>query len=66
MNIPIEIVAAILPLALGAVWADQRAIRKRISRTEKNVLILIIMLRDHGLKIPDEDDTKLFLKANNL
>jgi len=66
MNIPVEIIAALLSIALMGALASQRAMWKRIVRTEKNVLILIIMLRDRGFQIPDEADTKLFLKANNI
>ncbi len=66
MNIPIEIIAAVLPLILSAFWTSQYRMWKRIVRTEKHVLILIIMLRDRGFEIPNETDTRTFLKANNL
>lgn len=39
---------------------------KRVARVEKHVLILIVMLRDRGFRIPDQSDTDIFLKSNNL
>ncbi|MGD0744144.1 MAG: hypothetical protein ABSA45_03220 [Verrucomicrobiota bacterium] len=36
----------------------------RINRLEKRVLTLIVMLRDRGFKIPSDEDTKRFLKAD--
>lgn len=66
MKIPIEIIAAVIPVLLTGWWASQRAMWKRIVRIEKNVLVLIVMLRDRGFRIPDKSDTDLFVKANNL
>jgi hypothetical protein len=38
----------------------------RISRLEKKVLTMIVMLRDRGFKIPSSYDTELFRKNNDL
>jgi biotin operon repressor len=64
MNIPVELIAACLAVALTAVLGSQRAIWKRIARLEKNVLTIIIMLRDRGMKIPSESDTERLLKSD--
>jgi len=64
MNIPIEVVAGVLAVLLGAVLKSQRETRKRLDRVEKRVLTIIIMLRDRGLKIPSETDTEHFLKSD--
>jgi len=66
VNVPVEIIAALLSIAVAGALASQRAMWKRIVRTEKNVLILIIMLRDRGFQIPDQTDTEIFIKSNNL
>ena len=65
MNIPIELIAAILAVLLGAVLQSQRSMRRRIEALEKSVLTLIIMLRDRGWKVPKlaEGDTDRFLKV---
>lgn len=66
MNFPVEIVAAVLGIALAAMMAERRAMWKRIGRIEKRLLVLIVMLNDRGFRIPDKDDTDIFLKSNRL
>ena len=66
MNIPIEIIAAVLPQSFRPSGPASIACGNGSSGTEKHVLILIIMLRDGGFEIPNETDTRTFLKANNL
>jgi len=55
MTIPIEIVAVILAFLLTALLGSQLSLRKRIDSLEKNVLVIIVMLRDRGLQIPTSD-----------
>jgi hypothetical protein len=66
MNIPIEIVATLLAIVVAGAISFGAFILKRIDRTEKRVLVLIVMLKDRGFKIPDQGDTDRLLKANNL
>ncbi len=64
MNIPVEIVAACLAVALTAWLRSQRAIWKHIRSNEKKTATIIIMLRDRGFKIPSEHETEHFLKSD--
>jgi hypothetical protein len=64
MNIPIELIAAIGAVLLGAILNNQRANRRRIERLEKSVLTIIVMLRDRGFKVPKSGDTDLFAKVD--
>jgi hypothetical protein len=62
MNIPVEIIAAILAVVLTFLLSAQIAVRKRLERTEKNLLTVIIMLSQHGLKIPEGDTSHILKK----
>jgi Mn2+/Fe2+ NRAMP family transporter len=62
MNIPIEIIAAIGAVLLGAILTSTRGNRRRIERMEKRLIILTTMLREHGLKIPPSSDTDFTIK----
>jgi hypothetical protein len=62
VNIPIELIATVLAILIGAVLNSQRFMRRRIERLEKSILTVIVMLRDRGFKIP-EGDTDRLLKA---
>jgi hypothetical protein len=64
MNIPTELIAAFGAVALTAALGYVRSSAKRIARVEKNVLVLIIMLRDRGFQVPDERDTEQFAKSH--
>jgi uncharacterized membrane protein YadS len=64
MNIPIELLAALLAVLLGAVLNSQRSLRTRIDNLEKKVLTLIVMLHNRGFEIPSDSDTDLFFKTD--
>lgn len=51
---------------LSVLFIFARAWAKRLARLERSVAIVIFMLREHGLKVPDRSDTDIFLKSNNL
>lgn len=61
MNVPIEIVT----LLLGALITSLVSISKRINRIEKNLLVIVTMLRDRGLKIPTTLDTDRIFKQKD-
>lgn len=43
-----------------------RAFAKRLSRVERSLLTVIVMLTDRGFRVPDRSDTDVFLRSNNL
>jgi hypothetical protein len=38
----------------------------RINRIEKRIVVILVMLRDRGFRVPDKTDTEIFLKANDV
>jgi hypothetical protein len=62
MNIPTEIIGDVLAVVLTAVIALQVWLFKRISKIERTLLTIVIMLEDRGFKIPDASDTDRLLK----
>jgi hypothetical protein len=66
MNVPIEIIAGVLAVLLTAVLQSQRSMRRKLESLERTVIVLIIMLRDRGMKIPDIPgfDTERLLKGS--
>jgi len=62
MNIPVEIVASILAVLLTFMLGAQISVRKRLEKTEKNLLTVIIMLSSHGIQIPDGDTSHILKK----
>lgn len=66
MSIENVIIYFLLPV-LGYILIKLNRIEaKVIPRLEKKIVMLLVMLRDRGYKIPDETDTEIFLKSNNL
>jgi hypothetical protein len=63
VNIPIELIAAVLAVLLAAVLKSQASLRRRTERLETRMLTIIIMLRDRGFKVPSASDTEQFLKT---
>lgn len=66
MTIPIDIVAAFGAVLLTALLSSYRSLHKRMAKVERNILTVVIMLRDRGFRIPDQTDTDQFLKSNKM
>ena len=73
MNIPTDIIATIIAVILTALLAQLRNLGKqidnakdRIEKAERKMLIIMIMLKERGLKIPNSSDTDHFLRTTDL
>lgn len=64
MTIPVDIVAAVLPVFLAAWIGWQVFLFKRIARVEQKVLTIVIMLRDRGFRMPGGTDTERLLRRD--
>lgn len=65
MNVQIEILVALSPVVLTAMIAGFLSFSKRMNRIERTLLMIIVMLRDRGLAIPDVDDPERLIKSKS-
>ncbi|MGH8023183.1 MAG: hypothetical protein ACRED1_06360 [Limisphaerales bacterium] len=61
----IEILVALSPVVLTAMIAGFLSFSKRMNRIERTLLMIIVMLRDRGLAIPDVDDPERLIKSKS-
>lgn len=66
LHIPVELFDALLIFLLTILWKSYRAVWRHIIRLEKLMLMIMVMLRDRGFEVPDQGDTEVFKRANNL
>jgi len=65
-HIPAEVFEGVLIFILTAVWKSYRSMWRHIARVEKRILMIMVMLRDRGFVVPNDSDTEIFTKSNNL
>ena len=66
IQVPNEIFEGTMVFVLSAIWKSYRSMWRHIARVEKRILMIMVMLRDRGFQVPNESDTEVFIKSNNL
>jgi len=65
-NIPVEVFDGMLIFVLTLIWKGYRSMWHHIRAMEKSNLKIMLMLHMKGFDLPDEFDTEIFKKANDL
>lgn len=66
LHLPIEVFNVLMIFVLSMIWKGYHSMWKHIVRVEKRVLMIMVMLRDRGFQIPNDSDTEVFARSNNL
>lgn len=65
-HIPVELLDTLLALLLTAIWKSYRRVWRHIRNLELAQLRIMLMLQRQGIEVPDENDTEIFKRANDL
>lgn len=66
LHVPIELLDTLLIFLFGAIWKSYRRIWRHIRTLETTQLRIMLMLQRQGVEVPNESDTEIFKRANDL
>lgn len=65
-HLPVEVFDTLLLFVLAMAWNGYRRMWRHVRRLEKFMLMVLVMLKDRGFRLPEQGDTDRFLRSNNI